>query len=438
MPASFVSQRATGPYAQRAYGGLMPPLTVTGMDFTAVPMASIGVVRITAWWPDVAQIQLVRISPDGTRTPVRGGYPATVVGSTRRNYSTNPGIETSTAGYTAGTGTPTLTRIARVDDPNGAWSLNASNAGAGTSEVNIPHSLIVGTVTVGLDLKTSALPSGVSISLGWNNSSGTPLTATTVALTSGQYTPSVGAFVRQVVTLAPPVGAAQVGVLKITATGMPAGGAMGLDRVTIEAATSDGSYFDGDTQGGYWTGTAELSTSVMAPVQIIDDGEAPLDVPVTYEMATPGLQGIRLASTPVTLDSQDRVWLTHPSDPGEPLEIFNIPTPDLEHVLDQGIFPILDSKYPFSVSAAKRQAPSGDLELIADTFAARDQLLEGMFSDGTPVLLRTPTDFGYGEGMWIVLGNIRESAGGQKPNQPLRTLAARFQVVAPPADVLVS
>lgn len=435
MTYTVVTQRGIGPWAMRSYAGAMPTATVTGVGLSAEPMPTSGVTRITAWWPDATLLRLARISADGTRTPVRGGYPVTVAGVTRRNYSTNPSIEVSTAGYGAGAGSPTITRIARGDDPGGAWALNATVAGAGSNAVTIPHALTVGLVTVGLDLKLSALPSGVTVTLGWNNSVGGALTASTATLTSTQYTASVGIYARQVVSLSPPTGAAQVGTLTVTATGMSAGGQLGLDRVTAETAATDGSYFDGTTTGGSWTGTAHLSSSVLAPVQTVDDGECPLDVPVIYEMSNPVVQGVQLVVPAVQLDSGDRVWLTHPGEPGTPLQAYNTTTPELEHVLEQGIFPILDSRYPVAVSAALRRAPAGALELIADTFAERDVLLV-MFADGTPVLLRTSSEYGYGEGMWIVLGTIRESPGGQKAWEQLRTLTAGFQVVAAPADVL--
>lgn len=437
MPFTMSPAQGIGPLALRGYASATPTTAVTGVGMSVVPQPSLGVMRVTAWWPSATQLRLVRISADGTRTPVRGGYSYTVVGTTRRNQATNPSIEVSTAGYTAGTGSPTLTRIARGDDPGGAWSLNAVNASAGSSAVNVPHALTVGQVTVGLDLRLSAAPSGVTVTLGWLNSTGGALTATTVALTSGQYTASVGSFARQVVDLLPPAGAAQAGTLTITATGMPAAGQMGIDRVTAETAATDGSYFDGASTGGSWSGTTHLSSSVLAPVQTIDDGEAPLDVPVSYELTNPLAQGVQLVAPAETLSSENRVWLTHPGDPGEPVEVFNTATPELEHVIDQGVFPILDSKYPVAVSVALRRAPTGSLELVADTFAARDALLT-MFADGTPVLLRTPSTFGYGEGMWIVLGNLRENPLGQKGSRQLRTLSAPFQVVAAPADFLGS
>lgn len=430
------SSAGTGPWAWRTWGGATPYVAGPSGGISVAPDPAAGVVRIWVWWPDQQAYQVVRVSQDGTRTPVRGGYPVTVVGATRRNYATNPSVETGLNGYVAGTGSPTLSRIARTGEPTaGSYALRAQVAGAGTNEVTIPHSLKVGAVTVALDLRLSALPTSVTVTLGWNNSGGGALTASTATLTSAQYSSSVGQYMRHVVTLIPPNGAAQAGSLKITTGGMPAGGQMDIDRVTAETARTDGSWFDGATLGGSWTGTAHLSASTLAPVQTLADGECPLDLAVTYEVYQPGFMGGQVATSPVTLASGERVWLTHPSTPGVPVQCRITTTPDLDHVLEQGVFPILDSAYPVAVSASTRLAPSGALEFLADTFADRDRLLRQLFPDGTPVLLRTPNRYGYDEGMWIVLGTIRETAGGQKPWRQLRLLTAGFQEVGPPALV---
>jgi hypothetical protein len=379
---------------------------------------------------------LIRINSEGERVPVRGAYGLTVNGVTRRNYATNPSVETDLSGYVPGTGSPTLTRIARVGASSGSWSWRATVAGAGTNEVTIPHSLPAQAVTIALDLKLSAPPTGVTISLGWTNSSGGALTTSSVALTADQYTASVNQYYRHKVTLTPPAGAANAGSLKVTTTGMPAGGQMEGDLILAEVGSSDGSYVDGSLLGGTWVGTAHLSVSLLAPMQYLLDGECPLDVSVRYEIYNPGLSGGRITSAPATLLSADRAWITHPDFTSTPTEVLLTSTPDLVHDLPQAVFPILDSPYPFPVSAAERLAPSGEVEFLTGTFADRDELFD-LFRTGTPVLLRQPDRFGRGEGEWIVLGAISEPSLGQKGWGQLRALRAPFQVVESPDPVTV-
>jgi hypothetical protein len=135
------------------------------------------------------------------------------------------------------------------------------------------------------------------------------------------------------------------------------------------------------------------------------------------------------------LASGNRVWLTHPESPTTPIEVLITTTPDVTYALDQAVLPILDSRYPLVVSASERLAPSGSVELLVETFAARDTTVYGTFGDGTPVLKRTPAAMGYGEGEWIVLGDLREKAAGFSPFDPVRPLEAPFQVVEAPEAV---
>lgn len=433
----YSSQRGIGPWAMQTWAGFMPIIANPGGGVSILPDPDRGVMRIWAWWPDVTQLQLIRVGPDGSRTGVRGGYPITISSATRKNYATNPSLEAGLNGYVAGTGSPTLTQIARTDAPSGVFALRATIAGAGTNEVTIPHSLPAQAVTVALDVRFSGLPSGVTISLGWTNSVGSALTASSVNLTASQYTASVNQYTRHTVMLTPPAGAANAGSLKITATGLSAGAQMDLDQVTAEAGATDGSYFDGSLLGGVWGGTTHLSTSRLAPVMMVDDGECPLDVAVRYEVLNPALNGGTVTSPYSTLESGERVWLTHPESPSIPVQILITDTPAVSYALDQGTFPILDSPYPVVVSSSVRMAPSGQLSFLVESFDQRGTFIHDLFGDGTPVLKRTPHRYGYGDGEWIVLGTITEP-GGMRPWDELRALEAPFQVVEEPADTVAA
>ncbi|MFC0546937.1 hypothetical protein [Kutzneria chonburiensis] len=403
-----------------------------GGGVVVAPAPASGTVSVTAWWPDAPNVLLVRITPDGTRTPVRGAYPLTA-GASRRNYSPNPSFEAGLNGCAAGTGNPTLTQISRTGDPTaGAYALRATVAAAGTDEVTLPSALSGGVVvTVGVDLRLSARPTALTITVQWTSATGTGLPSTSVTLTADAVNPSVAQWARQVVTVTPPATAA-TSALKITATGMPAGGTLDVDRVTLEQAATDGSYVAGDSTGGVWTGTTALSTSVIAPVLTVADGEAPLDIALTYEVYNPAITGGRVKATPVVLASTDTAWLTHPATPAAPLACQPTVTPALVRGLDQAVFRVLGRANPVVVSAAKRVAPSGTLSLSVTSFAARDALL-ALLADGSPLLLRTPSAYGYGAGLWLAFADVTEDPGPLATWQQTRTITAPFQVVDRPA-----
>jgi hypothetical protein len=425
-----------GPLASNVLAGgpLFP--SFPGGGLTLVPDPEAGVMRVFVWWPNATALQVLRITPDGARTPVRGGYPLVVTGTTRTNRSTNPDI-VSTAGYSAGTGSPALTTMDRTDSVGGQ-ALRATVAAAGTDEVVLAGNFgRSSTVTIAFDLQLSAKPTGVSVTVAWVNAQGVALTPSVVALTADQYTASVDQFYRHVLAITPPVGASSSTSVRITATGMPAGGWLAIDRITLDDQATDGSYFDGATAGAAWTGTAGLSTSVLAPEQTLVDGECPLDVPVAYLVANPGLAGGGFISTPAVLDSGDRTWLTHPSRSDAPFQVtLSGAAPALDRDLQQGVFYVLDRPRPIVRSAATRQAPTGTLEFGAldeDSRALLDEALE----DLQPLLLRVPAGYNPGD-MWVALGALTVDPQGRKPWQVTRIYRLPFHEVDAPDPALVA
>lgn len=430
-------QLAAYPWARRSWAGGVAAPTWPGGGVVIAPDHDAGVMRVTAWWPDAETLQLIRLTPDGERAPVRGGYPLAAGQTTRRNWATNPGVEVGLNGYVAGTGTPTLSRIARTDGTTdaGSWAGRAVNASAGTSEITIPHALpsAVG-FGIGIDLAFSAAPSSVTISVGWNNSVGGALTASTVALTSAQINAAVGGFSRIAATVSPPALAAAVGSIKVTAAGMPAGGIMDWDRVMFDPSGATG-YFDGTTLGAAWLGTTGLSGSALAQVFTVLDGECPLDVPVYYEVYNPTILGGRMSSPIAVLESGGRTWLTHPSQPTTPVVVDLRSVPDLVDNVEQGVFYALDSPLATVVSARSRRASTGTLDLNAISGAERERL-RGLFADLQPVLLRTPSDYHYADGyQWIALGALTHSREGRKAWQDAWLMSAPFWEVAAPDPI---
>jgi hypothetical protein len=416
-------------------GGALPQSTLLG-GLVVVPDEVAAVARVYLWWPFATALQLVRSTLSGGLYPVRGAYPVTVTQSTRTNYCLNPSARSGLNGYVQGTGAPTLSQVSRTDVADTAW--RATIASAGTDEVTIPQSLPGGqAATIGIDVAFSARPTGCTITVGWVNSAGVALTSSVITLTADQINMSVGQYARQTGVVTAPSGAAACSTVKLAAAGLPAGGWMSGSRCTMEQGTTDGAVLDGDALGGQWLGAPELSAAILAPVIEIDDGECPLDQLVSYTLYQPSLVGGgSAASPPITLPSNGLAWFTHPSDPGNPMQVSPTVTPTEVYALARGSFAIIGRARPVVVSSSVRQAATGTITLDCPTFDARDALLD-LLSDGQPVLLRTDAAFGYPDDMWLSLGDITADPGGRMAWQQTRILSAAYAVVDSPDAAIV-
>lgn len=425
------------PYAYTSYamGGPLIPMVYGGV--VAIPNADSGVVEIRAWWPGAPVLHVVRVNDDGSRHPVRGGYGVDVDDATRVNYSQNPSFEAGLNGVVTDAGTPTLTRINFATDPTipfGQYALRATIASAGSNGITIPTALTGELpVTIGFDARFSARPTGVRVVVSWTDGVGTPLSTNTVNMTAADINNTVSQFGRLVAHLTPPA-TAVTPTVKIIGDGLPGGATMDIDGITVEAATTDGSQFDGNTLAGSWSGTADLSASSLAPLQIVYDGEAPLDVPVTYIVADPRIIGGQVQSSAVSLNSVGRFcWLTHPMSSSAPLRVDLRSVPVLEHSIEQGMYYPIGGTRAIVVSGRRRQ-PSTDLVFNAVSFAERDALLD-LASDGLPLLLRAPARYGYSDTWWS-LADIIEDREGRRAYQDAMTLTARATAVYEPSPAL--
>lgn len=423
------------PWALGGWAGARNPLAYLVGGIVAAPDPAAGTVNVTAWWPYASALLLVRVHPDGSRVPVRGGYSVPVSGSTRRNYAANPSIESGLNGWLPKDGNPTLTQ-GQGDAAVGSSFARATTAAGsgGANGVGIPTSLTgAAPMTIGFAWRGSSLPTSLTVKVAWTDEGGGALATSSAALTADQLAAGVNQWTRPVVTLTPPSGAVTPTV-SVVAAGMPTGSTLDLDAVTIESGVTSGSAFDGTTLGAVWVGTPGLSDSILAPVVTVVDRECPLDVDVSYTVTSPGITGGRATSAPVQLASQWRTWLTHP-DTGRPLMSVDVKTtPALEFGAEQGVFFPLGARRPVVISAKRRQAATGTLVFNVNSFAERDQLAD-LLDDLQPVLLRAPAAYGLGLGMWLSLGTVTEDRGGRKAYQDAATLSAPFYVVDAPDPV---
>lgn len=420
-------------FGLRGWAGRVSPTNYPGGGISIRPVPARGVMQVTAWWPDTTALALIRIEADGSFVPVRGGNPVVVPGAMRRNFCQNPSFEAGLNGTAPDSGSPTLTNPSDGTAARGAAYLKATIAAAGACGVVVPNAVMPGLdLTIGFDLRLSAVATSITVTANWLDSSGTPLVPSTTALSTNDINRSVAVFGRQVVQMSTPAAGATATV-KIVAGGLPAGGSMALDGVTIERGTTTGDYFDGSTYGSTWLGVPELSASVLAPIVTLDDGECPVDTPVRYKLVNASFAGGAMTSDYATLSSSDRVWLTHPNSPSTPLEIKVEKRPGRGKNANQAVFQAIDDPKFITVSSRRRSAWRSTESLALWTFGAdQAEYLLGLLDDNQPVLLRAPLSLNYGPAMWMSLGDLEESLDGTSDWQEmLKYTAPWFQVDAP-------
>lgn len=434
---TYLVQSGTAAWAARAWAGAVASPVFPGGGIVVAPLPDEGVTRVWAWWPDAQTLQIVRIGQDGVRTPVRGGYPRAVAEATRRNLCPNPSFEAGLNGWTQldlNTSFAQVTTAPYVAD--GSYALRMTSTTTTTGAI-LPGTLPgAGQYTAAFNLGYTTKPTSVTLSIAWLNAAGASAGTTTLTLSADQLAASLGQSVRHVFNFAAPSSAVS-GTATFTATGITAGVTqVFLDAVLLEVGTTTGTYFDGATFGGVWSGTAHLSTAILAPVQVIDDGECPLDVPIVYEVYSGSYTGGRMRADPVLLESGGRTWLTHP-DVGVPIVVDLRAVPTRTHEIERGVFRALGAPKPTVITGAGRYAPTGTIGFNAISLTERDALME-RFSDGQPVLLRTPYDFHYpAAGQWLSLGDLTEDREGRKAWMDAWLLSAQYDEVEAPNPALV-
>lgn len=433
---SYAAPQVGRPWAYLSWAGGYPLPRYPGGGVLAHEDNDAGVVRVQAWWPDASILSLVRILPSGLRTPVRGGYPITVAGTTRRNLCTNPSIEAGANGFVPSDGNPTLTRVATPGAPDRTAYLRALTTTAGSNAVVLPIALagvtLTTPLTVALSLRASAKPTTLTVSMAWLDAAGGALATTAAPSDANERAAVVSQFSRIVKQLTVPAGAVN-GTLKVYVNGLPLNGTADYDAITVEAADTAGTYFDGTSLSGIWLGTAELSTSVLSPISQVVDAEAPVGVPLTYEVSSAAITGGRVTSTPpVTLNTGETSWLTHPVHPGQTVKVLLLRVPTLDRPVAQGVFLPIGAARPVVVSSARRQAPVGSLDFVLLSFDERNTLL-ALLADPFPVLLRLPPTYGYAAPMWLAVSGLTEERGPRKGWQEAMILTAEVVEVDAPA-----
>lgn len=129
------------------------------------------------------------------------------------------------------------------------------------------------------------------------------------------------------------------------------------------------------------------------------DWEAPLDQPVTYQATAIEKTGALCESAPVTVPSNDRDWLKHPTRPAlnRRVSVYDF-DPGSRPARSARLRPPL-AKYPITVFG-NRQANVGQIVLQTDGTTGELDALNALLDDNADLLIQRPAARG-GQSWWI-------------------------------------
>lgn len=185
----------------------------------------------------------------------------------RTNLVTNPSFETGITGwqnYGAGV-TRTQSSAQRY---SGLWSQLATSTATGAQGIaSVDIAITAGkqyAVSGFINTVNTTTSNNIYINYFWRDAINGTQVGTTQTISSVALGSTVGWGRAGIITQAAPAGAAALQI-RFYMAGSAIGDAFYLDGVLVEEATAIRDYFDGSFTGGTWTGTANGSTSTMAP-----------------------------------------------------------------------------------------------------------------------------------------------------------------------------
>lgn len=189
----------------------------------------------------------------------------------------------------------------------------------------------------------------------------------------------------------------------ITATAVPSTG-----RVTLAITWTAALYLNVYRVAGSEVSQVRGGSPIGSTGSVtFSDPEAPLDTPVYYQVTSPTYQYQTLTSNTVTLVSNGSSWLTHPNRPELSTQLWVERNPPKRRAIARGVFPVLGRKRPIVRTDGARKAPSYVLPCATETQVAWVNMLE-LLEDGSPLLLRTPINYGYDPLTWLSVGDVDE------------------------------
>ncbi|HYV59135.1 MAG TPA: hypothetical protein VFA62_03615, partial [Acidimicrobiia bacterium] len=136
--------------------------------------------------------------------------------------------------------------------------------------------------------------------------------------------------------------------------------------------------------------------AVTGTTMVFRDWEAPFDLALVYTVTVyDGTTAVGTASVTVTVPWGDcEVWLVDLARPTNSLEVVVESFVALDFAVAAGVHRVLNRRAPV-MTTLPAWTPAGELIVLTDTLAQRDQV-RSLLGSGYPFLLRTTPDLGVG------------------------------------------
>lgn len=165
--------------------------------------------------------------------------------------------------------------------------------------------------------------------------------------------------------------------------------------------------------------------TITSDAMVIEDHEAPLEVPVTYRIEiydTPGVIASTRTSDTATLTLADvnECWLKDPSNPQRNLRVLVEKAPDWSRPIEQAAY-IVRGRRNKVVLSGVRQGLEGDLSIWTRTDEERASL-HLLLDSGNTLLWQAAPGMGVSD-MYVSVGQITEGRIGGPAQEPWRAWA---------------
>lgn len=216
----------------------------------------------------------------------------------------------------------------------------------------------------------------------------------------------------------------------VTATAVPSTG-----RVTVAITWTGAAYLNVYRVVGSTVSQVRGASPISSTGSVtFSDPEAPLDVPLYYQVASPTYQYQTLTSNTVTLASSGVSWLTHPNFPELSTQLWVERNPVKRRSIDQAVFRPVGRRNPVVVTGGVRSSPAYTLECVTETQPQRDNMLS-LLADGSPLLLRTPVNYGFDSQTWLSVQDVDETPVTGKVTEWMRRWPIPVVEVDPPSVI---
>jgi hypothetical protein len=161
---------------------------------------------------------------------------------------------------------------------------------------------------------------------------------------------------------------------------------------------------------------------ISSDLMVIEDHEAPLNVPVRYYIQQWPPDSLAMTSrttsyVTVTLDDINQIWLKDPGNPQRNLKVMVAKPPDWDRPIDQASFVVRGRRNKVTLSG-KRQGLEGELAIWTLSDQQRKSL-QLLLDDGNTLLWQAVPGMGVDD-MYVSVGQVPEARTGGLAQEQMR------------------